>query len=58
MSPYIEAMKHKIRQIYNEIHARWPDVTLRVGFVFYRDYDDDKPLECMNFTNYEDAAKL
>ena len=40
MDPYIDLTKNKINSILEQIKEEYPNVTIRIGFLGYRDFCD------------------
>ena len=50
MNPYIYAAKKKSKEVIDKFKTKYPDMTFRVAFVGYRDFDDREQFNICNFT--------
>lgn len=49
MSSYIETAKQRVIEMVNDLEHMYPDLQLRLAFVGYRDVDDTRELEMVEF---------
>lgn len=46
MSPFLESSKATIKKLSEDFKKDYPDVSLRIGFIGYRDHGDKEPISC------------
>ncbi|KAJ3343618.1 hypothetical protein HDU93_007499 [Gonapodya sp. JEL0774] len=58
MASWIQAAKDKVTSILGALRSKYPEATIRVAFVGYRDFGDNERFIVHDFVSPEDLARL